>query len=74
MHQDVPAGLVPMLATAEHLVVERSAQLLCFYRTLARSEAVCTQELLARRKMPVDIDRSQHRKQVCAHCETTEAC
>ncbi len=63
-HQDPLDGLVPQLAAAGHSVVERSSQLLRFYRTLARSEAVCTQELLARRKLLPGSDHSQHRQQV----------
>ena len=58
--------LVPGLAAAGHPVVERSAQLLRFYRTLARSEAVCTQELLARRKLSPSSDQWQHHQQVIA--------
>jgi len=63
--QDPPDGVVPQpAAAAGHPVVERSSQLLRFYRTLARSEAVCTRELLARRKLLPGGDHSQHRKQV----------
>ena len=47
--------------------MERSAQLLRFYRTMARSEVVCTQELLARRKLSPTTDCSQHREQVTPH-------
>ena len=57
-------GLVPQLAAAGHPLVERSSQLLRFYRTLARSEAVCTEELLVRRQLVPDSDHSQHRQQV----------
>ena len=63
--QDLLDGLVPQLTTVRHPVVERSTQLLRFYCTLARSEAVCTQELLARRKLSPGSDHSQHRQQVC---------
>ena len=59
---------MPELAAAGHSVVARSAQLLRFYRTLARSEAVCTQELLARRKLTPGSDRAQHRQQVTLLC------
>ncbi len=59
-------SLVPSLAAAGHPVVQRSVQLLRFYRTLARSEAICTQELLARRKLSLASDRWQHRQQVTA--------
>ena len=62
--QDALDGLVPQLAAAGHPVVERSSQLLRFYRTLARSEAVCTRELLARRKLLPGSDHLQHRQQV----------